>query len=218
MILDDVNENLYLCNPKDDAAIGALIDSYPEFQEDLDILESQKIKVIRFIILFYDLNNDVKDRITDFWKRKSVCANFAGFQLGHGKKYSKHVKDFLIGANDVVNSMIIRYLLLFNNPDYIELQVATDMYNKQALKAMRLGISAGASSVKDINDNLTKLNKKIKDTTILVFGGKESSQLEERLYLQMQKDRLKYRPEDVASVDSKGNKLKDYDIYGLFHD
>lgn len=216
MNLDDVNEKLYLCNPKDDLAIESLIDSYPELKENLDILEGQRIKIIRFIILFYDLNSDMKNYVPDFWERKRICANLAGFKLKDGKKYSKHVKDFLIGSNDIVNGMIIRYLLLFNNPDYIELKVATDMYQKQALKAMKLGVSAGLDTVKKINENLTNLNNKIKETTVLVFGGKESSKLEEKLYSEMERSRLEYRPEDIANVDAEGNKLKDYDKYGLF--
>lgn len=218
MIIDDVNEKLYLCNPKSELAIESLIDSYPELREELDILESQRVKVIKFIILFYDLNSDVKNYVPEFWERKRICATLAGFKLKDGKKYSKHVKNFLIGSNIVVNGMIIRYLLLFNNPDYIELQVASDMYQKQALKAMKLGISAGADSVKKTNENLTILNKKIKETTILVFGGKESSELEEKLYFEMQRNRLELRPEDIANVDKDGNKLKDYDKYNLFQD
>lgn len=216
MVLDDVNEKLYLYNPKSKDSIQALIESYPEFSEDLGKLEKDKEKIAKFIILFYDMNSDLRGLVPDFWNRKRICAELVGFKLNDNKVFPKEVKDFLIGENEEINGMIIRYLLLFNNPDYVELEVATDMYNKQARQALKQKLSASATSVKNINQNLTDLNKKIKIATEAVFGGKESSKLEEKLYEYMQKDRLKLRPEDIAIKHDGDSELSEADEYQLF--
>jgi ATP-dependent protease Clp ATPase subunit len=216
MTLDDINEKLYLYNPKSPESIQALIDTYPEFSENLDKLEKHKNKVAKFIIIFYDMNSDLRGLIPDFWNRKKICAELVGFKVNENGVFPKDIKEFLIGENENVNAMIVRYLLLFNNPDYVELEVATDMYNKQARQALKQKIGATPGTIKDINKNLTDLNKKIKETTESVFGGKESSKLEEMLYAFMQRERLKLRPEDIAINSGKDSELDEVDIYGVF--
>jgi hypothetical protein len=215
MTIEDIDGSLYLFDPTDDKKIQELIDSYPEFREDLGDLDKIRINIIRYIILFYDMNTELKDLYTDFWKRRGIAAKLAGFKRKN-KKFDESVKDLILGYNDKVNAMIIRYLLCFSNPDYIDLMNTWDIYMKQSMQAMRIDDQTSAEKIKVINVNLTTLNKKIKEKTELVFGGKENRKLEELLYYHLEKERIEYSPESVVRTEDMKDLFDDFDPYKMF--
>lgn len=196
MKLYDLDLTNYLYNPTDNKALRRLINRFEEFQQDAGINIS---KIIVYIILMYDLNSELRRIYADYFTRKREAAIMAGFNINRHGRFSESIEEMLLGENDKVNDMIVRYAMLFNNPDYISLVAYTEMLIKETK------ISLGKEYNKDTINNITKLNKEIKILMINIFGGSPHRNLIKALYRTMEREKLRYRPELIAKdiVDKK---------------
>ena len=155
----------------------------------------------------YDLNSSLRKEILDHGERKNQACQLAGFKLKKNK-FSKEVENFLVGENFYVNNMIVKYILLFSDPDYLLLQMDYNMYAVAGLKAF-----SGNFDRFDIESNF-KLNKRIKEVTNNLFGGDESRNLRRALYKSIEDKREMLKPEDIAEKMAKGeDPLDGYDKY-----
>lgn len=179
---------------------------FPEFDVTLTA-DLNKAKVIRYIALMYDMASEMGLVFPDLFKRKLGLAemvNFKKTKQAGSNRFHPDVSEMLIGQNDKVNSMIIRYVRLFPDPDY----VTYVSYQSMLLQQISLSMTAtDAKIVKEIRQNVSGLNKDIAVLAERIFRGDTSRDLIKKLYSSMEEEKIGLRPEDVAAALRDG-KLK----------
>ena len=197
-----LNFSKFLYDPSDPDLLGRL-----SRHKEFDSKVTNKRKVVQYIILMYDKNNDeIREEYPFYPQRKMEVARCVG--LIEGNKATKGVEDILIGKNEDVNAMVIRYLTLFNDPDLLMLSALYEI-NINLNKAAYRGIID-----KNIITNLDIVNLKIKDLTEGLFGGKDETELRQELYKSIEEQSLGIRPEEIAEVLQSGKEpLKGFTPY-----
>ena len=202
MNFNKLNYTKFLFDPSDPDLLGKL-SRHKEFQ----VKVGSKRKIAQYIILMYDKNNDeIRAEYPFYPQRKMEVAKCVG--LVEGNKASKAVEDILIGKNEDVNAMIVRYLTLFNDPDLLILSAYYEIY-------INLNKSAYRGEVdKNTIANLETVNKAIKDLTDGLFGGKDETELRKELYKSIEEQSLGIRPEEIAEALQSGKEpLKGFNPY-----
>ena len=197
-----LNFSKFLYDPSDPDLLGRL-----SRHKEFDSKVTNKRKVVQYIILMYDKNNDeIREEYPFYPQRKMEVARCVG--LIEGNKATKGVEDILIGKNEDVNAMVIRYLTLFNDPDLLMLSALYEI-NINLNKAAYRGIID-----KNIITNLDIVNLKIKDLTEGLFGGKDETELRQELYKSIEEQSLGIRPEEIAEALQSGKSpLKGFTPY-----
>jgi len=204
MDLQKLDISKFLYDPLDENLLINLA-KFTEFKAN--ITGMSKRHVIQYIILMYDKNNDeVRAEYPFYPQRKLEVAKAVG--LVTDKKATKKVEDMLVGKNESVNRMIVRYLTLFNDPDLLMLASYYSMY-------LHLNVQSYSPDYdKNTIVNIEKVNKSIKELTESIFGGKDETELRQELYKSIEEQSLGIRPEEIAEAIQKGEKpLKEYTPY-----
>lgn len=107
-----------------------LLHDNEEFSADLKGGNTDRNKIIRYVILMYDKNSPFITKYDDIIKRKKEVARFVGFTLSKKGVFKKAVVEIFKCENIEVNCMIIRYcrlqhsirwtLLVAMNEDFYE--------------------------------------------------------------------------------------------------
>lgn len=207
MKLSDLDASKFLYDPRD-GRVEEKLRKYKEFRRSPGKLP--RGKVVQYIILMYDVSNDdIRGEFPYYPQRKREICKMVGLVGGNNKKLEKYAEDMMVGKNETINNMIIRYLTLFNNPDLLMLASYYEMYiqiNKEALR--------GQYS-KDTISNIEKLNLQIKELTDRIFRGKDETELRAELYKAIEEQSLGIRPEEVAERIQKDDSIKkDWSPYG----
>ena len=204
MDLKKLDTSKFLYDPLDENLIVKL-SKFNEFKAK--ITKASKRHVIQYIILMYDKNNDdVRAEYPFYPQRKLEVAKAVG--LIEGKKADVAIENILVGKNEDVNRMIVRYLTLFNDPDLLML---ASMYTISVhLHVQSYSPDFAPTTI----TNLEKVNNSIKELTESVFGGKDETELRQELYKSIEEKSLGIRPEEMAEAIQQGEKpLKDYSPY-----
>jgi hypothetical protein len=197
MKLSDIDTSKYLYDPKR-AESWMKLKKFKEF----DKLKNPS-KTIPYIILMYDVSNDqIRNEFPFYPNRKKGVCDLIGWKI------DKEVEGILIGNDEDVNAMIVRYISLFNNPDLLNLASFYEIYvflNKEAF--------SGKFDSRTITD-IEKVNASIKQLTDNVFHGKDETELRMELYRTVREQALGIRPEEIAEKLSRGEDLLDgYERY-----
>ena len=205
MDLQKLDTSKFLYDPLDEHLLLKL-SKFNEFKVGFSGMSKKQI--IQYIILMYDKNNqEIRAEYPFYPQRKLEVAKTVGLIPG-GKKAPTKVENVLIGKNEDVNKMIVRYLTLFNNPDLLML---ASMY---AISVTLHVQSYSPDFDKSTITNLEKVNNSIKELTESVFGGKDETELRQELYKSIEEQSLGIRPEEIAEALQQGEKpLKDYTPY-----
>ena len=204
MDFNKLDYSRFLYNPSDPDLLAKLV-KHKEFNITLKNLS--KRKVVQYIILMYDKNNDeVRAEYPFYPQRKMEVAKCV--KLVTGVKATRAIEDLLIGKNEDVNRMIIRYLTLFNNPSLLMLASYYEIYiniNREAYSG---------NTDRNIINNLEKVNAAIGALTEEVYGGKDETELRQELYKSIEEQSLGIRPEEIAeALQSEKNPLKGFNPY-----
>jgi hypothetical protein len=205
MDLKKIDTSRFLYNPLDDNLVVKLA-KFNEFKVNVTVMSKRHI--CQYIVLMYDKNNDeIRAEYPFYPQRKLEIAKAVGLIPPKGKT-PKKVEDMLIGRNEDVNKMIVRYLTLFNNPDLLML---ASMYSI----SLHLHVQSYSPDFdKNTISNLEKVQKNIMELTENIFGGKDETELRQELYKSIEEQSLGIRPEEVAEALQKGEKpLGDYTPY-----
>lgn len=199
---ENIDGSVFLYDPTNDKDIERLIESHPDFQADLGDLKSYKKRLLKFIILQYDMNTPLRLEYKNYFKRKGNAALLAGFKRNKSTgKFNENVVNALLGKNDVFNSMIVRYVMQFYNEDYLNLIIYYELLGKIGRE--------GLGDVKLSNTNIQAINN-IKDTiselTKELFGGDETRELKGELYKALEMEKESLHPDFIAMELHEGKK------------
>lgn len=200
--LRDFNFEGYLVDPTlPDKELLKRFEHLPEFQEKIGGARMMP-HLVRYIILMYDMNSEMKEYWPELGVRKRECALMAGFELTEDQMFDPFVEDILLGRNPYVNDMIVRFVRMFDNPYYL---VYVTTFNMLYNEISRSFMDMESKDVKVMNDNLTKLNQQANEYAELMLKGDNLVSLKKGLYKNMEKENLGLRPEEVAAALAKGS-------------
>ena len=203
MKINDIDLSVFRYDPSKAKELKRLRTDYPgSFDGNFDNLKLKKYddEILRYIILVYDLRSGLWQSIKTHNERKVRAMLMAGFEAnGYGRFETEVEEAILYGRDQGVAEMIVKYVYLFNSIDFSEL-VGMIEYNSQILR----DIHNNKTNTKTM-DNLTKTSARIKELTAGVFGGKETREIEEKLYEQLAMSRISFRPERVVRQVKSGN-------------
>jgi hypothetical protein len=195
----------YYYDPFDENLTNKL-SKYDEFNEDFGV---DKSKTLKYIILMYDMQSDLRLEVRDFWERKRVAAMIAGFKFKPRlKEFDEQVEKMLLGDNAAVNNAITKYVMLFGSQQYAALVVYHTMLVFEVQKTLR------GSYTKDTVKNVDHIRKEIDKITDELYGGKETINAKKALYSRIEKDRRAEKPEDIIKRINEGDSLSEFSPYG----
>ena len=200
---EDLNLEEFLYNPFDKDSLKKLqeIDEFKPNPADLD-----KEKLLRYIILMYDFNTPLRKEYPDYWKRKKEASKLAGYICN--VRLEKRVEELLLEKDMEINNMILKYIMLHGDPDYVMLHTYSHMY-----VIINFNARSGEFGKDDIK-NIKELNIQIKELTERLFGGEPTDSLRNLLYKRIEEDRAVLTPEDFADQLTKGeDPLEGFDVY-----
>ena len=220
MKLTDIDLSSLRYDPSDKKEIKRLQTDYPG-QFECVIYENQKDlipqheNILKYIILVYDMNSPLRKSLKTHNECKVQGMLMAGFEPDSRGRFDKAIEQALIyGQDSGVASMIVKYVYIFNNVDYSELIGMLEL-NSQLLMAIQ-NHKTNNNTFKDLSNT----SARIKELTAVIFGGKETKEIEEQLYEQLSMNRLSLRPENIAKQLSEGNAhgIFSSDPYGVYKD
>lgn len=194
MQLSKIDTSQLLYDPKGFEFVSAL-EKIAEFNPD-KFPKVDRRQLYIFIILTYDKNSPLWQMFPNFWHKKRIAAITAGFEQDQSGLFSQYVMDLLFGKLEAVNSMIIRYCLFFNEPEFVALVSNYEMFIQETAQAV---MPSSSQEKKQIASNIKFLNNEISTLARTVFGGDESLELKKQLYKTATSEILKLRPELVAA-------------------
>jgi len=182
------------------------LSKYDEFNENYEL---DKTMVNRYIVLMFDMNTSLRLDVRDFWKRKRISAQIAGFKFRpRVKEFEEPVESMLLGNNAAVNNAITKYIMLFGLPEYASLVIFQTMLVFEVQKTLRGTYNNNTSK------NVDYIHKRISELTDLLYGGKEAINAKKALYSKIEKDRRAEKPEDIIKRINDGDDLADMNPYG----
>jgi len=192
----DIEVKYLLYDPFDVKTIGKL-EEYDEFKGGFGL---DKGEVCAYIILMYDKETQLRRELPYFNKRKLVAAEIAGFKQGKDGKLLEKYENILLGRNEKVNSAISKYIRLFASPKYLSLVyywsiLSAEFENVTSLKESK--------DFKNTIGNIEKLEIKINECVNFLYGGDEVKDIQKALYESVEKENLKLRPENIASMSEE---------------
>lgn len=182
--------------------------SNEEFKVELGVNKNHAIK---YMVLVYDPESPIPKKITDPILQRQTAGILAGFTLDDRGRFTKAVEDVMKCMNPAFNTMLLRYLRLFNN-DAFTLIVTTRqaLYNKQEMilsgdggeKKSPVEIEKIKGELINQSDVLYKL---LKEYTKELLQGDKNPFLKEHLFALIDEEstRIPLRPEQQAKRRTK---------------
>ena len=203
MELHEIDTSGYLYDPKDKDSYQKLL-KFKEFQEEITL---NKDKLMQYIILMYDMDNeDVRTEYPFYPQRKREVCRIV--KLTRGAKMGEGLENMLIGLVPEVNAMIVKYLSLFNKPEVIMLSAYWEIFIELSKRQF------SGQFDKNQVDYIKKLKEDIDALTEGIFRGKDETELRAELYKSLKDQTLGIKPEEIAEKISKGeDPLGDFNAY-----
>lgn len=165
---------------------------------DMDMYEDDQLAkyhecILKYIILVYDRNSPLFVAFKTHNERKVKAMLMSGFDADDlGKFDTKVEQSLLYGKDKGLANMIVKYIYLFNSVDYSELMGMIEI-NSQILRNIH-NDKTNANTLKQLKET----SARIKELTSDMFGGKETKEIEEELYEQLNMSRISFRPELIV--------------------
>jgi hypothetical protein len=200
--MKDLDLSALKYNPNYKKSIKQLQEDHTEFS--LLVYENLKLvpyheDILRYIILVYDVRSPLWQITKDHNEKKVKAMLMAGMMANEDGRFDQPLQESLLYGSDAhISSMIVKYVYLFNNIDYVEL-VGMLQINFQILKDIMNG-----KALKESHKQLEQTSARIKQLTKDVFGGEETKDIKEKLYEYLNMSRLNFRPEHIAQRLSRG--------------
>jgi hypothetical protein len=202
---------------KNSAKNKNLLDVFPVFNDylefDVKLGKLNKNHVIRYICFMYDVGSPLPQKIENILKMKIESADLAGFKRDSNNEFSDEVNEFMVGGNNAVNHMIVRFLSLFHDISFLTYKV---------YKAKHYEVIAQLQTEKDpykIEKLLKTSNLLVNDIASLsskIFLPEDSNNLIQAMYEQAEFEASPITPEDIIERLEKGMGVVSNPPYGDF--
>ena len=154
-------------------------------------------EIFRYIILMYDKNSQLRQDYINMVDRKHRAAELAGFTKTKSGKYSERYESVMLGQDDTANIQIVRYILQFNENDYLSLCAYTELLVAETIDSMK---AQDASDRQKIVGNIKNITAELRAIEERMLGQDNYKKMRDALYASIDKNRLQLRPEQVAKV------------------
>ena len=171
---------------------------HPEFS---DIEHTDFDTILRYSILMYDLESEMREIHKDYATRKRECAVLAGWKIQKNRKFAKEVEDILVGTDPQANKIIASYIRTQNNPDFLLYVSYSELLSKEVENAQS---EKDPKIIKFIQGNIDKLGAGLARLNENIFGGREVELMRRQLYMTLVVEGSILRPESVAKMISEG--------------
>jgi len=179
-----------------------------------DGLAIPAIVIIKFVVLCYDKESPLIEQYRKRWTlRKKFAAEYSGL-IGMSKSYKEDVDAILYASNTTIAKLIIRYLSLLNDRDFLAYAVYSELLTKQSEQLLRFNFDRPSDAqrakqnMETIQADLTSLEEKI-------FSGGDVRTLKN--VLQEESTRFMVtdlRPENIVTKLENGEPIVDENPYG----
>jgi hypothetical protein len=195
MQITDLDCSVFSFDPTNDYDMRKLEQSHKDFQLPLGKdIEPYRRRILKYIILYYDINSPLRIMFANDLTRK-VEAYIMAFKVkNREKQLPEFIEDILTGQSWTVNTMIIRFVMMFYNDRYLRLVVFREMLGQISRKKIERNTEIKGADITTIND----LSANIEHLQRTIFGGNESTQLKEELYKVIEKEHFNLHPDLVA--------------------
>jgi hypothetical protein len=168
-------------------------------------------KFIDYVILCFDFETPLRKEYPfienqknfNLQRKKFEAARMADFPI-IDNKFEPEVEAFLLGKNKECNAAIVKYIISFGRMEYAIL-ISYECMLLELIKASFIGVVDN----KDIDKRIEFHMNKINELTNKLYGGQETIEAKEALYLSAEKDIVNFFPEGVADIMDKEGELPD---------
>jgi hypothetical protein len=171
-----------------------------------------KGKVFAWIVMMYDLNSPMRRTITNYYDRKRMCAELAGWETGKNSEFAEDITKMLVGEDSEINGLITAYLALFSMPEYTQLIAYLNMQYALTMDALTERFDHTTAKTLDF------VTEKIKILTNEVFGSGQTTEVmkaRQALYNMAEKERIRLNPENIVKIITEEGELpKEFNPYG----
>lgn len=183
------------------------IPAFAKFKDKNFTSDPAKRRLFAYIACMYDPNTPLRREFKDLYKRKVYAANICGITPhATSGKYKDYVEEFLIGQNERVNDLIVKFIVSFSSPEYTQLIAHVKIQNDMLDKIVSNKADKNTQVMFDLATD------KIKELTNIIYGAGARDEVYEArraLYKQVAYDLSDIKAENVARAISSEGKLPD---------
>lgn len=174
-----------------------ILKKHSEFQAYVEVPFN---KMIRYIVLAFDLHSPLRSAYKDINEQRHKAALIAGFGLNKYNKFELPVENMVLCGVPEINRMIIRYVSMISNEDFSTYITFTEALRKQQERLFTGDVENEKS--RELIANITTLKQAVKDLKEDLLGTKDDDKLNRALYDFVESDVLGITPEEVAILYS----------------
>lgn len=211
MKLEDIDTSRCLFDPKRTDLIQAT-KHIKEFDVELSYRVSLRT-IIRYIALMYDASSPLWREVRSLPLRKAVAMELAGAKKDRMGRFERPIEIILEGRNQDVNAMMMKYIVLQNNPDWTNFIVYQQMYYMDVAKAM----SGAYKDTSKATVAIERLSSLVDKGVVRLLGGEgEAPQILDVIYKEATKD-LDVSPEEISKhIENSGDVPEDWNPYNVW--
>lgn len=182
--------------------IGA-IQSFKDYTGDRN-------KLIKYIVLCYDKGSIILNKfMQDDAKRKTLSAQYAGFETDKDGLFSTEVDEIMKCMNHETNLMIIDFLRTFNDPNWALLMTGMESYYQKLQQIITADFGQGRRDIFQVEETKGKIFKQAQDMSKALDEAAKKILQDENPYLrrdlyctidQEAKNRLTITPERMVGL------------------
>lgn len=178
-----------------------------------DKLDISTIHIVKFIILCYDKESEIVEKRKGQWPEKKRDAAIESGLLIDGELIAG-ASDILYGKNDIINRVIIRYLSMQFDKDFMMYVMLQELLLNASTQLMSFNFER-PSDVAKAKTNVEGIIADIEAQEDKIFTGGDVKALTKALYENARKfTATDLRPENIIGRIEKGEELVDNTPFG----
>lgn len=194
---------------KDMLEVFPMLSMYPEFRVSPKPLNRNN--VIRYICYMYDKGSPLLTKVDNIYKQKIEAATLAGFKMNEAGTFNGHVDSMMVGGNYKINHMIIRFLRLMRDEEFMQFRIYKEKLYSSLNKLQEIDDPKKLKEMIALTSSLTAVIDDLKKDFVDPF---DSKKLIETLYEQAEFEDLGLSPEAIADRIAAGEDPVDIKPYG----
>ncbi len=187
---------------------------HPVFNEPLDLRKITERSFLSYVVLTYDIESPLVIKYQDWAQRRRETARICKFPQKDGE-YIEEAENIIFGINWKTNRVILYYLFLQNDLDFINAQISHALLFKQTKEAL-FNTNLSPNDSAKLKKNIDELTAELKSLQKAIFHGDETVEMKRAFYDFISQLSLEIRPEDIAERKQNGEEIVDdspYDDY-----